>query len=70
MKQFVGVYYNAHSWQIIPKEWIFTDTGVLKCYWPRSGNVTALAKRRQSVNIKTWSQWPIILIKVAETSGG
>jgi hypothetical protein len=44
-KKYVGFFFDASRWEVIPKRWIFsTSDGHMKCFW-QPENVHQLAKQ-------------------------
>lgn len=44
MRDFLGIYFNATQWDIIPSKWLIKADRY--CYWPNEGNSQTLGRAR------------------------
>ena len=60
---FSGIFFQDHSWNIIPTKWIFKKNGKMFTYWPDAGNVTEVARAMTAVK-NTWTCCPFKNIEI------
>lgn len=65
-KKFKAVYFNeSNTSAVVPRMWIIDMKNGYRCYWPKNGNPSKLAKK----NSKPDDSWPLYKCEIVDSSG-